>query len=472
MNNIRLLALAATALAAPAIAQEIPLGRLSDAVRPTAYRIDLKVDPALADYSGHAEIDAVVKAATRRVYLHGLGLKIGKVDVVAGGKTYGARYSEVDPSGVAQLDLTGVLPAGKVRFRFDYSTGFRSGAEGLFRAKVGDSWYAWTQMEPLDARRMFPGFDEPGFKVPFTVSVTAPAALKAFGNTPETAATTAAGWTTHRFAPSKPLPTYLVSIGVGNFDVRETVIAPNAVRKTPLNFRVIAASGQAGRMGTTLAEVPKIVGILEDYFGIAYPYEKLDFIASPVMGGAMENAGLILFQDTLILLGDAPPPSQLQSFGIVSAHELAHQWFGDLVTPSWWTDIWLNESFAEWMGNKAAQRWNPELGIAAGELAGAFSAMDTDSLGRGRPIRQTITRNDQVISAFDLITYQKGAQTVSMFESFVGAENFRKGVQLHLNRYAYKNATAEDFFASVAEASGNAQVVPALRSFTDQTGVP
>ncbi|WP_164156266.1 M1 family metallopeptidase, partial [Sandarakinorhabdus rubra] len=464
--------LAATLIAAPALAQAVPLGRLPDTVRPTAYRIDLKADPAQADYSGHVEIDATVKAPSRTVFLHGLGLKVTRADVVVGKRVLKARYSEVDPSGVARLDLPGNLPAGRVTLRFDYSTGFREGAEGLFRAKVGEDWYAWTQMEPLDARRMFPGFDEPGFKVPFTVSLTVPSRLKAFANTPEVGSTTRAGWTTHRFAPSKPLPTYLVAVGIGDFDVRETTIPANAVRKTPLAFRVIATKGQAPRMATTLAETPKIVGLLEDYFGIAYPYEKLDFIASPVMGGAMENAGLILFQDTLILLGDAPPPSQMRGFGTVAAHELAHQWFGDLVTPTWWTDIWLNESFAEWMGNKTAHRWRPDLGIAAGEVADAFTAMDTDSLGRGRPIRQEISRNDQVISAFDSITYLKGAQTVSMFESFVGEENFRKGVQLHLNRYAYRNASAEDFFASVAEASGNPRLVPALRSFTDQTGVP
>ncbi|WP_133064349.1 M1 family metallopeptidase [Sandarakinorhabdus cyanobacteriorum] len=472
MNHLRRLALAASALAAPALAQDVPLGRLPDTVKPTAYRIDLKVDPEQAEYSGHVEIDAEVTTATRSIFLHGLGLKMARADVVAGGKTLPARYAEVDASGVARLDLDGPLAAGKVTLRFDYSTGFRDGAEGLFRAKVGGQQYAWTQMEPLDARRMFPGFDEPGFKLPFTISLTVPERLKAFANTPEVAAETRAGWTTHRFAPSKPLPTYLVAVGVGDFDVRETSIPANEVRKTPLAFRVIATKGQASRMDTTLTEAPKIVTILENYFGIPYPYEKLDFIASPVMGGAMENAGLIVYQDTLILLDKAAPPSQLRSFGTVVAHEVAHQWFGDLVTPSWWTDIWLNESFAEWMGNKAANRWRPDLGIAAGEVADAFYAMDTDSLGRGRPIRQPITRNDQVISAFDSITYLKGAQTVSMFEKFVGAEAFRKGVQLHLNRYAYRNATAEDFFASVGEASGNAALVPALRSFTDQTGVP
>ncbi len=470
----RLIACLLIAAAVPALAAELetPIGRLPAGVTPTAYRLDLTVDPATSDYTGHTEIDAMIAAPTSTIFLHGLGLKMAKANVTAGGKTIAAKYSEVDPSGVVRLDLASPLPAGKATFSFDYATGFRTGAEGLFHAKVGDDWYAWTQMEPLDARRMFPGFDEPGFKTPFTVNVTVPSAIKAFGNAPETGTTVKGAMTTHHFAPTKPLPTYLVSIAAGPFDVAGTTIPANGVRKTPLQFRVIGTRGQAPRMATAIAETPKIVAILEDYFGIPYPYEKLDYIASPVIGGAMENAGLILFQDTLILLDTSAPPSQLRAFGSVVAHETAHQWFGDLVTPTWWTDIWLNESFAEWMGNKASDRWRPDLGIAPRELDDAVTAMNTDSLGRGRPIHQEITRNDQVISAFDSITYLKGAQSVSMFENYVGAENFRKGVQKHLQRYAYKNATAENFFQSVGEAAGNPNLVPALRTFTDQTGVP
>jgi hypothetical protein len=462
----------ATLLATTATAA-VPLGPLGNAVVPQSYRIDIKADPAQPQFSGHVDIAATVNQPGKTVYLHGLGLSVGKAEIRIGKARIPAKYAEVDASGVASLTTATPLPKGRVTISIDYTAGFRTGAEGLFRAQVGDDWYAWTQMEPLDARRMFPGFDEPGFKVPFTVSITAPAAMKAFANTPETAATPAgAGWVKHQFAPSKPLPTYLVAAGIGAFDVRETTIPANAVRSAPLAFRVIATKGQAGRMGITLSETPKIVGLLEDYFGIPYPYEKLDFLASPIQGGAVENAGLIIYGDSLILLNDNAPPNQVRGFGTVVAHELAHQWFGDLVTPAWWTDIWLNESFAEWMGNKIANRWRPDLGIAAGELDDAFEAMQTDSLGKGRPIRQVITRNDQVVSSFDGITYLKGAQTLSMFESFVGAANFRKGVQLHLNRYAFKNATADNFFASMAESVGNPALVPSLRTFTDQTGVP
>lgn len=449
-----------------------PLGKLPSGVTPTAYRLDFTVDPAKADYSGHTEIDVVLAKPASSVFLHGNGLKVTSVTASAGGQTVIGKYSEVDSSGVARVDLASPLPSGKVTFKFDYTTGFRTGAEGLFHGKVGNDWYAWTQMEPIDARRMFPGFDEPGFKTPFSVTVTAPSAFKTFANAPEISATPQGAMTVHRFATTRPLPTYLVAIGVGPFDVVTATVAPNAVRKTPLEFRVIATKGQAPRMAIAAREGPTLLGLLEDYFGIAYPFEKIDFLASPIQGGAMENAGLIIYQDTLILLDKDAPPNQLRNFGEVSAHEMAHQWFGDLVTPSWWTDIWLNESFAEWMGKKTGDRWRADLGIGASELDDAFGAMDTDSLGRGRPIHQVIDRNDQIVSAFDGITYQKGAQVVSMFEAFVGHDKFQKGVQLHLTRHAYGNATAEDFFAAIGEAAGDPRLVPALRTFTDQTGVP
>ncbi len=470
---ITTLALANLALAAvPAAAADVPTGRLPTGVTPLAYDLNFVIDPAKERFSGETRIEIEAATPTSTIYLHGQDLTVTTATVTAAGKVIQARYAEVDPSGVAALTLASPLPAGKARITIRYTAGFRSGAEGIFRAKVGNDWYAWTQMEPLDARRAFPGFDEPGFKTPFTTTITVPQDMKAFANTPETSVTTRGAMQTHSFAASKPLPTYLVALGVGPFDVRGVTIPANAVRKAPLEFRVIATKGQAGRMDTTLEETPKLLAGLEDYFGIPYPYEKLDFIASPIMGGAMENAGLIVYGDTLILMDRNAPFGQLRRFSEVVAHELAHQWFGDLVTPVWWTDIWLNESFAEWMGKKIAHQWRPDLGIAAQELAEAFGAMDLDSLGRGRPIRQEITENSQVASAFDGITYQKGAQTVSMFENFIGAEAFQKGVRLHLNRYAFGNASAEQFFASIAEAANDPRVIPALNSFLTQTGVP
>ncbi len=450
-----------------------PTGPLPATLKPTAYRLALTVDPATPDFSGHTEIDAVLAQPARTIFLHGNGLHVSKAQITAAGQTaVSAHYTEVHESGVARLDLPAELPAGNVTLTFDYTAGFRTGAEGLFRVQVAGNWYAWTQFEPIDARRMFPGFDEPGFKTPFTVTVTAPQGVKVFANAPEVSATPSGKMSVHHFAPTQPLPTYLVALGVGPFDVIETSAPTNAVRKQPLPFRVIATKGQMARMQLAAAEGPKLLGLLESYLKIPYPYEKLDLVATPILGGAMENAAFIISDDTLLLLDADAPLGQLRDFAEVTAHEMAHQWFGDLVTPAWWTDIWLNESFAEWMGKKVGDQWRPDLGIAASELSDAFNAMDTDSLGKGRPIRQRITQNTQVASAFDSITYQKGAQVVSMFESYLGPDRFAQGVHQYLERYRFANATADDFFRSLAESAGDAKIVPALRTFTDQTGVP
>ncbi|PZQ58908.1 MAG: peptidase M1 [Sphingomonas taxi] len=471
-----LLASAASLLAVPALAQApaaVPLGQLPDAARPLGYRLDLTVRPEQERFTGHAEIDTQVARATRSLFLHGSDLNVTRVVARRGGRTIAARYAQVDPSGVARLDFDAELPAGRVTLIFDYDAPFMTGSEGLYRARVGDDWYAWTQMEPIDARRMFPSFDEPGFKVPFTVAITAATGQKVFANAPETATAPAGpGLTRHSFAPTRPLPTYLVAIAVGPFDVVPGPAPANAVRKTALPYRVIATKGQAERLKLAASEGPRILALHEDYFGIPYPYEKLDQIASPVMGGAMENAGLVTYNDTLLLLAPDAPASQRRGFGTVVAHELAHQWFGDLVTPTWWTDIWLNESFAEWAGNRAGEIWQPGLGTDVAQLAAAFAAMDTDSQSVGRPIRQEITRNDQIASAFDAITYQKGGQVLTMVERYLGADRFRRGVQYHLNRFRYASATADDFFASMAKGSGDPGIVPVFRSFVTQTGVP
>src|SRR5687767_4885058 len=164
-----------------------PPGRLPQTVKPTAYRLQLTVDPAAKEFTGHAEIDADLSQATKEIFLHGNELKVTRAEVMSARGAITARYTQVDDSGVARIDLPSELPAGKITFSFDYSAGFRTGAEGLFRAQVGNDWYVWSQFEAIDARRVFPSFDEPGFKTPFTLSVTAPTGLKVFSNAPENA---------------------------------------------------------------------------------------------------------------------------------------------------------------------------------------------------------------------------------------------------------------------------------------------
>jgi aminopeptidase N len=456
------------------LAQTPPPGELPDTARPLSYRIDLIVDPAKDRFSGETSIDIEVKSRTDTLFIHGNELKVARVEARTGGEAANvATYTQPLTTGVVQLKFARPLAPGRHTLFFSYDAPFRTGAEGLYHVQVGDDWYAWTQMEPLDARRMFPSFDEPRHKVPFTVSITAPTGQKTFANTPLTRSTPAAGgMVRHEFAPSKPLPTYLVAIAVGPFDEAQATVPANGVRKAPLTLRHIATKGQAARLTYGVQETPKILAMLEDYFGIPYPYEKLDQIASPAMGGAMENAGLVTYDDTLLLLDADAPLSQRRGFGTVVAHELSHQWFGNLVTPRWWDDIWLNESFAEWMGNKIATQWQPEIGAGPAQLVGALDAMSGDSRAVGRPIRQPISRNEDVSSAFDSITYEKGGQVLEMVEAYLGKEKFRQGVQAHLRRFPYGTATAEDFFQSIGSAGGDPRVVRAFQSFVTQQGVP
>jgi hypothetical protein len=250
------------------------------------------------------------------------------------------------------------------------------------------------------------------------------------------------------------------------------LIAPDAERSTPMPYGVVATQAQKDKMGYVMAETPRIISLLEKYFGEPFPFPKLDQIGSPVMPGAMENAGADTYGDSIIFLPPGATTGDKQTFGMVVAHELSHQWFGDLVTPAWWNDIWLNESFANWMGYRIGNEWRPELNIGVGALDEGFAAMNTDALVVGRPIHQAITDNSEIDSAFDTITYGKGGQVVAMIAAYLGDDKFKQGVRLHLHRHAYGNATSEQFFQSIADAAQDPKVLAAFKSFVDQQGVP
>ena len=483
---------AATARPAVVADPAAPKGKLSDAARPTAYRLAFVIDPDQPRFSGHDEIDAVIKAPTRRLYMHGRDLNVALAVAKIGNRTIPARYTQVDPTGVVRLDFDKPLPAGAVTLQFDYDGAFGENASGLYRVKVKDKWYSWTQFESIDARAAYPSFDEPGFKTPFTISVTTRPGNTVVSNAPEASLTTikvdpkspAASFASargaqvlpemerHDFQVTRPLPTYLVALVTGPF-VRTTGTVPaSPQRAAPLPLGVVATQAQKGNMAYAMDESPRIVTLLEKYFGQPFPFPKLDQIGSPIMPGAMENAGADTYGDGILLLPPTAGTGQKQQFGMVVSHELSHQWFGDLVTPAWWDDIWLNESFANWMGYRIGNEWRPELNIGVGALEEGFRAMNTDALEVGRPIHQPIERNNQIDSAFDNITYGKGGQVVAMIAAYMGDEKFRDGVRLHLSRHEYGNATSEQFFAALADAAKDPGVLAALKSYVDQPGVP
>ncbi len=480
MKRILLAGACLAFLSTTAIAQstdpDAPKGRLTDAAKPSAYRLDFTIRPDQPGFSGHDEIDVAIKAATPRLYMHGRDLKVSKAVAVVGGRELPATWTQVDPTGVVRLDFAKPLPAGKATLKFDYEGTFGDSPSGLYHIKVGDRWYSWTQFESTDARAAYPSFDEPGFKTPFTVSVTTDPGLVVVTNTLEAGVTKAGSGAnameTHRFATTKPLPTYLVAIDTGPFAHPTGAVAPDAERSAPLPLGAAVTQPQAGKTGYVMAETPRIVTLLEDYFGQPFPFPKLDQIASPEMPGAMENAGADTYADDIIVLDKGATTRQRQVFGMVVSHELSHQWFGDLVSPDWWDDIWLNESFANWMGYRIGNAWRPELHIGTGAIAEGLAAMNTDALEVGRPIHQHIAENSQIDGAFDNITYGKGGQVIAMMAAYMGDDQFKAGVRLHLSRHMYGNATTEQFFGALADAAHDPRILAAMKSFVDQPGVP
>ena len=450
-----------------------PKGKLSDAAAPKSYRLDFTILPEANSFSGHDEIDVTLKRASTSLYLHGRNLSVSKAVAIVGGQEIRGTFTQVDQTGTARLDFARPVPAGAATLAFDYTGKFSDGASGLFHVKVAGQWYSWTQFESTDARAAYPSLDEPGFKTPFTVSVTTHPGLIVIGNAPQVSVfKVAGGLEKHQLAPTKPLPTYLVAVDTGPF-VRQTgLIPPTPERSAPMAYGAVATQAQKDKFGYVMAETPRIVSLLEKYFGEPFPFPKLDQIGSPVMPGAMENAGADTYGDPIIYLASNATTADKQTFGMVVAHELSHQWFGDLVTPAWWDDIWLNESFANWMGYRIGNEWRPELNIGVGALEEGFSAMNTDALEVGRPIHQPITENGQIDSAFDNVTYGKGGQVVAMIAAYLGDEKFKEGVRLHLRRHAYGNATSEQFFQSISEAAKDPRVLAAFKSFVDQQGVP
>ncbi|MEO8055910.1 MAG: M1 family aminopeptidase, partial [Acidobacteriota bacterium] len=240
-------------------------------------------------------------------------------------------------------------------------------------------------------------------------------------------------------------------------------------------IRMIVPKGRAADARWAAESTGPILEVLEKYFDIPYPYEKLDHLVIPqtVGFGAMENAGLVTYSSSLLLARPADETIRFRrAYASVCAHETAHQWFGDYVTTAWWDDIWLNEAFATWMTSRIVDTWKPEWSWAVQRAGSRTGAMDQDSLVAARRIRQPIAGNDDIVSAFDGITYQKGAAVIAMFEGWVGEEGFRRGIQRYLKTHAWGTATADDFVAAIAEATKNPAVVPAFRSFLDQPGVP
>ena len=460
---------------APARAQQVPTGRLPDGTRPTRYRLSLTIVPEDDRFSGKAAIAVELDEPLATIWMHGQDLDVTSIYASHATARIRASWTQQTADGVVRVDFQEPLPAGNSTLHVEYSAGFDAPLRGLYRVKAAGNAYAFTQFESISARLAFPCFDEPRFKTPFELTLTIPAAQFAAANTPvERTIELPDGLQRVSFMPTAPLPTYLVAWTVGPLDVvMGPTIAPHAGRAVPIPLRGIAARGQGARLPHALGRTGKFVEALEDYFAIPYPYAKLDLVAVPdFAAGAMENVGLITFREWLLLLdAERATEGQRRAFAYVLAHELAHQWFGNLVTMPWWDDIWLNEAFATWMGNKITRELHPEYRVELGELVSAQRAMRLDSLGSARSIRQPIETNHDIKNAFDSITYEKGGAVLAMFEHWVGPETFREGIRLYLRRHEGGTATSANLLDALDDVSEREVTRPFL-TFLNQPGVP
>ncbi len=444
-------------------------GRLPRDVVALRYDLRLVIDPAVETFSGTAGIVVRLPEVTDTVWLNARGLDVHAAKASVGGTQEEAAVTVVSDDVIA-LKFARPLAAGEAKLTLAWrGTMDSKGGVGLFRQQERDRWYAVTQLEPMDARRVFPCFDEPDRKATWRLTLVVPEGLRAFANMPvdkERAA--GAGQREVTFQRTPLLPSYLVAFAVGDFDVRDAGRAGR--NSTPIS--IITPKGRAAEAEYAARHAGAILVATERYFGQPYPFAKLDLIAYPrsTFGAAMENPGLVTYTARVLLAKpDEISPFFEQRFMGITAHEIAHMWFGNYVTPAWWNDLWLNESFASWLATKIVHELRPEWGLGWRSRQRS-TALDLDRIAGARALRQPVVGYDDARGAFDAITYAKGETLLWMFEQWLGPDRFRDGVQRYMAKYAWGNATADDFFAVLGAADD--ALVPAFRGFADRPGVP
>jgi aminopeptidase N/puromycin-sensitive aminopeptidase len=451
------------ASARPAQAQRLP-----QTVRPEHYTLVLTPDLKAATFSGVESIDVNLAEPANRITLNAAEIDFESVSVTANGKRQLASVSLDKEKEQAAFTFPENLPAGKATLTIRYRGILNNELRGFYLSKTARRNYAVTQFEPTDARRAFPCFDEPAFKATYDVTLVVDGGDTAISNGPIISDTPGpiSGKHTLSFATTPKMSTYLVAFLVGDFECSAGESDGVAIRVCSTPDRVAFT-----RYGVDVAQ--DVLHYYDSYFGIPYPLKKLDLIALPDFeSGAMENFGAITYRESDLLLD--PKTASIKAkkeVALVIAHEMAHQWFGDLVTMQWWNNLWLNEGFATWMETKAVARMHPEWNIGQDVVADVNKALDLDSYPTTRAIRAPADTPDEINQAFDGIAYDKAGAVLLTVENYLGEETFRRGVHNYLAAHLYANAAAEDFW--------NAQTAVSLKpvdrimeSLVTQPGVP
>jgi aminopeptidase N len=451
---------------------------LSNDAIPRKETVRLTIDPARETFEGSVSIDVDLRAPTSIIWLNVKNLTISSA-LISQGDT--ARPARIVPGSEERIGIDGGQPlAGLVTVRIAYQGRLDDkGLVGPYRRKVGGEWYVYTTFTPIDARRAFPCFDEPRFKVPWDISIRVKRENKAFSNSREISETKEPdGWKLVKFATTEPLAAEVVAFAVGPFDVYQGDVYQGDVydggvagHGTPV--RVITAKGHAAEGHAAAQATMEILPRLEAYTGIPYAFGKLDHLALPAGAfGAVENPGLITYRAQNLLI----PPKQetaarTSAVRALEAHEIGHQWFGNLVTQASWDDVWLSEGFATWISAKMMDQEQPPERVHLAAIAERERIMAVDNPARSRPIRVSVNSRAAARDVYNRVVYDKGAAILLMLEGWLGEDRFRDGLHAYLEEHRFGNATTGDLAAALAAASGT-DPSRVLNTFLNTTGVP
>ena len=441
--------------------------RLPLDARPVRYHAHLAPDLGAGTFEGRLELEAQFDRPRRELALHAVDLTLDRARArLPGGKTVRADRIEADPeSETVLLVFPEDVPAGPVVLDLAWRGKFSPGLRGLYRAGP----LAVTQFEAADARRVFPCFDEPAFKARWEIQLLQlPPGVTAISNGSIVKdQAEEGGRRTVAFKETPPLSSYLVALCVGDLASSDVV----AARNVPIRTWAVPAKKHLTAFAQECAAA--VLPMLEDYFGQPYAYGKLDQIGVPDFeAGAMENAGAITYREVALLLDPKTAPLNVQKrVAEVITHELAHQWFGNLVTMVWWDDLWLNEAFATWMAYKIVDRWRPRWRVWMDFEVGKGAALHLDALKSSHPIRAEVKNAQEAGESFDAITYEKGGAILRMIESYLGEDSFRGGIRLYMRQHREANATADDLWGALAEASGQ-PILELANGWIRQVGYP
>ena len=442
--------------------------RLPTTVIPTHYTLKLAPDLKAATFSGVESIDLNIAQPTRSITLNAIELAFQSVTIYPNGPGQTGTVSLDPATQQATFTFPKIVPAGNATIKIQYTGILNNELRGFYLSKTARRNYAVTQFEATDARRAFPCFDEPAFKAAFDISLVIDAGDTAISNTPIVADTPGPGIHKHalEFATTPRMSTYLVAFLVGDFQC-------TGGREDGVDLRVCSTPEEVLYTPYALDIAKYALHYYDGYFGIHYPLKKLDLIAVPDFeAGAMENFGAITFRETDLLLDPKTASiGQKMDVALDITHEMAHQWFGDLVTMQWWNNIWLNEGFATWVENKPVAAMHPEWNIAQLAAGDEQETLDVDAQPTTRAIRATANTPDEIDEMFDSISYGKASDVLLTVENYLGEETFRKGVHDYLAAHEYGNATAEDFW-NAETAVSRKPVDKIMESLIVQPGEP